>query len=126
MVSACASASAGRRRCSSGCGVGCRRGRGHQVEEEQSRIDLPEAATGDEHVRERGGVARLDGLEPHERLLASYQAHTFQLLEQVPALEDPVPPNVNAPVAFGFTRRGCLSRGFCVEVEIGLWLVEVP
>lgn len=60
--------------------AGCRGVCGREVEEEEPGVDLPEAATADEHLRPGAGLLRLDWLVAHERLLAGYETHAFELL----------------------------------------------
>lgn len=113
-------------RAAAGGRVGGRAVDGCEVEKEEARVDLPEAATTNKHLRPGAGLLGLNWLVADKGLLAGDQAHAFELLEQVPALEDAVALDVDAPVAFGSAAGRGFGRGLGVELEIGLGLVEVP
>lgn len=97
-----------------------------ESEKEKARIELPEAATAHKHVGPAAGVACLDGLETDGRVFASYQAHSLELLEQVPAFEDSLTLDVHPPIPYGFSSVWCRARCCRVQVQVRFGLVEVP
>lgn len=62
------------------------RGRGRRPtrrhgEKKQTRVELPEAAPTDKHVRPAARVARFHGLETNGGVLAGKQTHALELLQ---------------------------------------------
>ena len=81
-----------------------RHGRIHdrsQCEQVDACVQLPESAPGDKYVGEADGVPLVQG-GAHARVLGCNQSHSLELCQQIPALEDAFPVDVDSPLGLWF------------------------